>query len=223
MATSLDNFFSQYSTLRYDKDQIIIHADDIPSGVFYVKNGFVKMSTILETGRELTLNIFKPGTYFPMLWAIANVQNTYYYKTFTPVELQRAPSDEILKFVKGNPEVLLELINRILRGVSGLLINIEHQLSGNSYQRVIAALVLATNRFGVKGKKGLMIIKLPLTHQDIADIAGITRETVSLSMKKLEKKKILSYKGRTLIITNVEALNKESMFFKEEKTTPIAL
>jgi CRP/FNR family transcriptional regulator, cyclic AMP receptor protein len=223
METSLDDLFSRYPILSYDKEQVIIHGDDSPSGVFYVKSGFVKMSVILETGRELTLNIFKPGACFPMFWAIANIPNTYFYKTYTPTVLQKAPREILLEFMKNNPDALFELTKRILRGVSGLLINIEHQLSGDSYHRVIAALVLSTNRFGVKGEKGLMIIKLPMTHQDIADIAGITRETVSLSMEKLTRKKIISYKGRTLIINDIKALNKESMIINGEKPTPDTL
>lgn len=125
--------------------------------------------------------------------------------------------------MKKNPDELFELTKRILRGVKGLLINIEYQLSGDSYHRVIVALVLAAKRFGVKGKKGLNIIKLPLTHQEIADIAGITRETVSLAMVKLENKKIISYKGHNLMINNLEALNRESTIYEEEKPTPNTL
>lgn len=220
MATSIDDFFSQYPVLGYEKDQILIHADDIPSGVFYIKSGFVKMSAVLATGREITLTIFKPGAYFPMIWAITNLTDTYYYKTVTPTQLQRAPRDVLLDFIKKNPDALFELTKRILRGVKGLLINIEHQLSGDSYHRVIAALILSTKRFGVKGKKNNVVIQLPLTHQEIADTAGITRETVSLAIGKLEKKGIISYKRHTLLINNLEALNKESTLYEEEKPTP---
>lgn len=222
MAKALDDFFAQYPVLQYDKDQIIIHADDIPSGVFYIKSGFVKMSKILENGREITLNIFKAGAYFPMIWAITDIPDTYFYKTIGPTELQRAPRDELLQFVKKNPEELFELINRILRGVKGLLINIEHQLSGDSYHRVIASLVLAARRFGFKQEKGL-VIKLPLTHQELADLSGLTRETVSLAIEKLEKKKIISYKKRTLLINDLEALNDESTIYEEDKPTPNTL
>lgn len=96
-------------------------------------------------------------------------------------------------------------------------------ISGDSYHRVIAALVLATKRFGVENAKNNVIIKLPLTHQKIADAAGITRETVSLAMEKLEKKKIISYKGHILMINNVKALNDESTIYEEDKPTPNTL
>lgn len=220
MANTIDSFFTKYPILKYDKNQMIIHADDIPSGIFYIKSGFVKMSAILENGREITINIFKTGAYFPMIWAITNIPNTYYYKTVTTVELQRVPRDVLLEFMQKNPGMLFNLIERILRGVQGLLINIEHELSGDSYHRVIAALVLSAKRFGVKEKENAVIIDFPLTHQEIADITGITRETVSLSIEKLEKAKIVSYKKHTLVINNIMALDKESTILKEDKPTP---
>jgi CRP-like cAMP-binding protein len=222
MFVSPDECFTQYPILRYDTNQIIIHADDSPSGVFYIKNGFVKMSAILENGREITLNIFKSGAYFPMIWAIADISNTYYYRTVGKTELKRIPRDKVLEFVKKDPDFLFDLTKRILSGVSGLLLNIEHQLSGDSYHRVIAALVLAVNRFGVVQNKCISI-NFPMTHQEIAGIAGLTRETVSLAMEKLVKKKIIAYKGRTLLINDKGALMKESTIYEEENQTPNTL
>ena len=223
MNNSLDDFFSQYNVLSYDKDQIIIHADDIPTGVFYLKSGFVKMSSILENGREITLNIFKPGSYFPMIWAITDIPDTYFYKTIAPTELQRAPRDLLIEFVKKNPEALYSLTKRILIGVKGLLLNIEYQLSGDSYHRVIAALVLSTKRFGVKGKSDKHIINIPLTHQEIADLAGLTRETVSLAIEKLVKKKIILYQGKKLVINDFLKLEEESTIDEMEALKPETL
>ncbi len=214
---TLDEFFAQYKILPYDKNQIIIHGDDIPSGVFFIKEGFVKKYAILENGREQTLRIYKPGAYFPIIWAITNIPNNYFYQTVTPVELQRAPRDGLLSFVRQNPEALFELTKRILIGEQEIFTNITHELSGDSYHRVIAALVLSARRFGAKKKKDKMIIKLPLTHQEIADQASLTRETVSLAIKKLEEKKIISYKGRTRVLNNLDALENESTIYEEEK------
>ena len=223
MTKVLDEFFSTYPVLRYDKDQIIIHADDMPSGIFYIKSGFVKMSSILENGREITLNIFKAGAYFPMIWAITNLPNTYYYKTVTATEFQRVPRDVVIEFVKKNPDELFELMARILRGMKGLLVNMEHQLSGDSYHRVIAALILAAKRFGTKIKNDKVLIKLPLTHQNIADESGMTRETASLAMKKLAEKKFITYKGRTLLINDMNELIKESTIYDDVNPTPNVL
>lgn len=210
ISISLEDFFSKFSVLKYDKNQIIIHGNDIPSGVFYLKKGFVKMNAILENGREITLNIFKAGNYFPMMWAITDIPDTYFYQSVTKVTLQRAPRDMLLAYIKKDPQILYDLTKRFMTGIQGLLTNIQYQLAGNSYHRVVAALIISVKRFGIKEKNNRITFEFPLTHQEISGVAGITRETASLAMGKLEKKKIISYEKRTLVINNLEALIKES-------------
>lgn len=209
MTNLLENFFSKYPILAYDKNQVIIHADDTPTGVFYVKNGYIKMNTILENGRQLTLNIFKEGTYFPMIWAITNISNGYFFQTVTPAQVCRAPKDALISFIKKNPDALYDLTKRILIGLDGLLTNIEHQLSGNSYHRVVSALILSARRFGQKREKNEVVIKFPLTHDEIGNIASISRETVSIVMEKLKKKGLLTYEHKLVIIKNLDSLEKE--------------
>ena len=91
-------------------------------------------------------------------------------------------------------------------------------MSGDSYHRVIAALILCAKRFGQnRGKK--IVIDLPLTHQDIADLAAITRETASLAMGKLTRKGLISRAGRNILILDPVKLSAESGI--EALSTPL--
>ena len=80
----------------------------------------------------------------------------------------------------------------------------------------------SAKRFGKVEADGEITIMLPLTHQDIADIAGISRETASLAINKLEKKKIITYKKRLIAIKNIETLEEELGLSKKEIKVPIA-
>jgi len=217
----LRRFFTRYKAIVYKKGEIILRPEDEPQGVYYIKEGFVKLSTILEDGKELTLNIYKPGTYFPMMWAIGGISNSYYFQTHITTFIHKAPKQEVLSFLKKNPDVFFELTRRILVGLDGILTNIEHMLCGNSYSRVACAIYLSAKRFGKNPEKDKVIIKLPLTHQDIANIAGISRETASIAIKKLEKKKIISCKHHIFIV-NAKKLEKEALISKKEKSGPYA-
>ena len=218
----LSAFFSQYQSLSFQKGETILRSEDSPQGVYYIKAGFVKLNTISVNGRERTFNIFKRGAYFPMMWAIAEIPNSYFYQAQTAVVIQRAPKKELLIFLKNNPDVLFELTRRILIGLDGLLNNIEYMFCGNSYHRVIGTLLLSAERFGKVEADGEITIMLPLTHQDIADIAGISRETASLAINKLGKKKIITYKKRLIAIKNIETLEEELGLSKKEIKVPIA-
>src|SRR4030042_4570342 len=172
----LDKYFSKYKLITIGKNSTIIFSSDDPTGVYYLRKGYIKMNTITKDGNELTLNIYKPGTFFPMFWAIGDVPNQYSFQTMTQVSLNKATKREFIEFLRSNPTVLFDLIQRILRGTDGLITNIRHFLVGSSNHRVASTILMAAKRFGKKTNKGKIIISLSLTHQDIADLAGMAKE-----------------------------------------------
>lgn len=216
----LEDFFERFKPLRFRKREIILGAEEEPDGVFFIKSGYVRSFSISEEGREFTLNIYKVGTYFPATWALAGVPNTYFFEAMTPVELIKAPKEELLGFLRANPEILMDLTTRLLVGLNGLLVRIEHLLSKDAYHKVASAVFLAGRRFGKKDAKGKVIVELSLTHQDIADLSYLTRETTSLEMKKLEKRGLVGKRKRKLIIKDMKKLRQESLLFLRGKALP---
>lgn len=213
-------FFSQFKPLTYQKGEVLLRAEDPPQGVFYVKNGYVRLYTLSEDGRELTLNIFKPGSYFSMMWALGDIPNSYHFEAMTEVKVLRAPKETVNDFIKNNPDVLFELTSRILIGLNGLLNNIEYITSRNASKRVISSLLILAKRFGEKTKSNGLLINFQLTHQDIANITNLARETVSIEMKKIEDKGIIEYEGRQLMVKNIANLENELITQKEENSSP---
>ena len=217
---NLEVFFERFKPLKFRKREIILEAEEKPEGVFFIKSGYVRSYSISEEGREFTLNIYKPGTYFPATWALAEVPNTYFFEAMTTVELVRAPKEELKGFLKIHPEMLMDLTRRLLVGLNGLLVRIEHLLSKDAYHKVASALFMVGRRFGRKDGKGKIVVELPLTHQDIADLSYLTRETTSLEMKKLEKKGLVAKRKRLLVIKDMGKLKKESLLFLRGKVLP---
>jgi CRP/FNR family transcriptional regulator, cyclic AMP receptor protein len=202
----LDKFFLNRKTVFFEKNEVIFRPEDEPQGIFYLKEGYVKMNSVFENGKELTLNIFKPGSFFPMLWAIGEIQNDYYFTSWNKSVLYKAPKEEFLKFLTSNPEVLFDLTKRILIGLNGILTNTKFFLFGDAYHRVLASILLCALRFGVKSGPQQLKVNIPLTHQDLANLSGITRETVSATMIKLEKEKVLSYHRHELVLFDINKL-----------------
>ena len=216
-------FFSLSKILTYKRGEIILRSDDSPQGIIFLEEGFVKMNSIFPDGRELTLNIFKPQTYFPMTWAIADIPNTYFYQAMTNLKIRRMPKNLFLEFLDQNPDVLRELTTRILIGLDGLLTNIQYMLSGNSHYRVAAAILLCARRFGKKIGLNSVSVTLPLTHQDIGNIAGITRETATIAIDKLQKQGLITHHYRHLTINNLSLLEQESTLPDPEKLSREAI
>lgn len=206
----LNRFFAQFKLLHYKKGETFLHADDPPPGIFYVKSGYVRLYSISKEGEELTLVIFAPGNCFPLSWAINNTPNAYNLEAMTDVEVWRAPKDMFISFIKNNPEVLLDLTRRVLRRLLASFVRMEHLVFGNSYEKVASMLFLLGRRLG-KRKGRMTIVQIHLTHKDIGSLAGLARETVSLAMEKLEKKRLITYHRSLIAIRNIEKLKKESL------------
>lgn len=183
---------------------------DTPSGVFYLKKGFARLYSISKDGQELSMIIFKPGDVFPFIWAITDTQNLYYLEAMTTVELYRAPKALFINLIKNNSDILYTLTGRILVRFGGLLERMEYLVFGSAYQKIASIIHLCADRFGERRGSNIFL-QVPLTHKDIAALVGITRETASIEIKKLERGKIISYRGRFLVVKNIKKLNEESL------------
>ncbi len=204
----VDTFFKQYKKQIYKKGEIVIRADDNPLGIFYLTEGLVKKYAISKKGDELVLNIFKPISFFPMSWAINNTKNIYFYEATTQVEVWRAPTEETLKFIKDNPDVLFNLISRVYRGIDGMMLRMSYLMTGSAYERLITELMIQSKRFGRINKKETSI-EIKITEKDLATSAGMSRETVSREMKMLKNKGIITLNKNLLVIKNVNKLEAE--------------
>lgn len=207
--STLAQFFAQHKKLHYKKGEVILRAGDYPRGVCYLDTGFVRQYSISPNGDELTLIIFKPGDFFPIIWAFHNTRYSYYLETATPVELYSAPREDFLEFVRENNIEFLKMTQNILVRMGAIMTRMEHLVFGNAYDKVASILLLCADRFGVETKEG---IELPdfLTHKQIADLIGLSRETASVEIKNLERDGLISQK-KAIIITDLEKLKKESL------------
>lgn len=207
--TNLHLLFSDSHPILYKRHQVILRPEDTPAGVFYLRKGFVRLYTISEAGEELTLIIFKAGDFFPVMWAINNVPNNEYVEAMTDVEVRRVSRESFLEFLKQHPEVEFEVLSNILTRLDGMLERAKYLVFGNAYQKVASILVICGERFGEK-RGNRILIKVVLTHCDIANLIGLTRETTSIEIKKLERDGFISHQGRCFLIKNMAKLQKEA-------------
>lgn len=200
----LETFFTKFKHQIYKKGEILVRADDDPPGIFFLKSGYIKEYAISKKGDELVVNIFKPISFFPMSWAINNNQNMYFFEAVTDAEVWRAPKEKVVKFVKSNPDVLYDLLGRVFKGTDGLIMRMTYLMAGNAYARLITEMVIHTKRFGNP---------LHISETDLAERAGMTRETVSREMKILKEKGLVVFKKNTIVIKNLDDLEEELGLF----------
>ena len=200
----LEAFFTKFKHQIYKKGEILIRADDDPRGIFYLKNGYVKEYAISKKGDELVVNIFKPISFFPMSWAINNTENMYFFEAVTDAEVWRAPREKVIEFVKDNSDVLYDLLERVFKGTDGILTRMTYLMAGNAYARLITEIIIHAKRFGNP---------LHISETDLAERAGMTRETVSREMKLLKEKGLVVFRKNIIVIESLEDLENELGLF----------
>lgn len=167
------------------------------------------MYIVTSNGEELTLNIFKSGNIFPMTWALGQIPNEYFFETMTESRVYRSPAEDFFQFIKDNNKILLELTTSLVQRLDRLHKRIQYLTLGDSSIKVINVFLMLARRMGEENKFGL-IINTPITHHDIANFAGITRETVGLEIKKLKQIGLITMKGRLYVLKNIDKLQTKS-------------
>lgn len=211
LLADLDRFFSGFKSFHFKKREIILRAGDPIPGIYFLKRGYVRLFTVSPEGEELTLIIFKQGDIFPITWAVdgfsrASAKN-YYLETLTNCELKRASKSSFINFIKSNQDALFDLTFRLSERLNGLLLRAESFVFGDAGSRVASILLICAERFGKKTEQGVEI-QVPLTHSDTASLIGVARETASIEIKKFEKKGLIGYRGRLLVIKNARGLRR---------------
>lgn len=206
VSRKVEAYFSKYPLRSYPKGHILVFANESPEHIFYLLNGRVREYDVSYRGDEVVINIFKPHAFFPMSWAINRTPNTYFYKTEEKTELRVVPVDDALQFIKDNPDVMLDLLSRVYRGMDGVLGRLVHLMSGTAKSRLIYELILDCRRFGRQDDAGAYTVTA--SEVDLAARSGLSRETVSREVQKLKSAGLVGISHNAITINDITAFEK---------------
>jgi len=197
-------FFDSYPKRTYPKDQIVIFGGESPDKIFYILSGRISQYDISYRGEEVVVNIFKAPAFFPMSWAINKTPNSYFFKAEEESLVHVAPYDDVVAFIKANPDVMFDLLSRVYRGVDGVLARTVHLMSGSARSRLVYELVVEADRFGHKLSKD--VYELHISEVDLSSHSGLARETISREIKHLKDKGHVEMRDGHIIVLNLTAL-----------------
>jgi len=203
------SFFLNYPIKEFKRGEVILSPDKENKYVYFLLEGYVKQYNVSKDGRVKSVNIFKPESYFPIILALANYDNKFYFEAINTVRAHQAPVGDVLKLVMKDNQIIMNLCKRFLIGVDGVMNILQSIMYETSRKKLASFILMLSRRFGVKDGK-VTKVEIPLTHQDIASFTGMIRETVSFEMKKLQKEGIVADNNRrkAIEILNVPALEK---------------
>ncbi len=203
----LDQFFSSFPERFYSKGQILLHAGDQPDKIFFLKKGKIRQYDITYNGNEVVVNVFKPYSFFPINYALTDVKNNYIFEAETDVTVNVAPTEDVVKFLNGNPDVVFDLLVRVYKGMDGILGRMVQLMSGSAKSRLVYEIIIECHRFGEIKNDGSYFI--PINETELATRAGLSRETVSREIHKSDLKGLIVSGNKGLHIKSIVELEKK--------------
>lgn len=176
---------------KYPKGQILLYEGEKTDSVFQIKSGYVKVYDINSQGNEKLMMILGPSDIFPLIWTFRGSESIhYFYETFSDSEVSVVPRTYLISDIKSSHQTTIALLEYFVDRSKDLMNRIDCIGATSAKHKVAQSLSYLAEAHGVKITKGTYRIKIPMTHQAIANMAGITRETASIQLKSLEEEKL---------------------------------
>jgi CRP-like cAMP-binding protein len=202
-------FFNKYPIKLYKKGEIICSPEKECKDIGFLKSGHVRLYTKPRNGREVTsIIIAKPIFTMTIVGALSGNNRHYYFEAMTPCEIWFAPYQDVFTFMKNNSDVNYSSMRYFTNSLSDFIYYFGLLKTGTAIQKVATTLQLLANNYGKQKSPGKIHVAYPSTHRIIASVIGLTRETVSLQMSKLQKKGIIKAERSYFTIEKPKELKK---------------
>ncbi len=173
------NELEQLSVLRrYPKNTILFIEGDESTHLYVIKEGKVSVSVAGEDGREVVLNHMSEGEHFGELALLDGKPRSATVRTITQCEVIAVSRHSFQELLKTNPEFVIQVIAELTSRVRKLTDSVKDLALLDVYGRVSNVLEKLSDENG-------RIDNPKVTHQDIANMVGSSREMVSRIMKQL--------------------------------------
>src|ERR1700746_140278 len=192
------------STALYPKSAVLFIEGQRPRGVFVLCTGKAKLSTSSSEGKTIITKISRPGD---VLGLNATISDHPYEVTAEMVEPGQAnfiSRESLLQFLRETGEGALRLAEQLSRNYYVAYEEIRTLGLATSPAEKFAKLLLSWESGKINGNQ----IRLTLTHEEIAEMIGSTRETVSRLFSDFKKTQLRQIRGSTWVIRNKSGLEK---------------
>lgn len=215
--TQQTNFLSQLSTQdhndlialgkrhTYKKHDLIFQAGLPGDHVYFLKEGRAKIYQLSPTGKEVILWFCFSGEMFGMAEVCRRGQREVSARACSDTEVIKVSQQQFKDFLATHNEaamLTIDLLSCRMRVLGDMLLNLT---SDDVMSRLIKLLTRLCTRYG-KSAGSDIILDIQLTHQDMADMIGASRQTVSSAIGELKKQGFLNIENQCIYIKNSDVL-----------------
>ena len=201
--SSLITLFHQYGVLQhFDKNSYIFSKGDLASHAYFIESGLVKVCQLTPKGQSVTFFVRKPGDWFGVAEIILQQEHPCFAQCIFDSKLWVLPAPILRERIYSDPvingEVLATMSSRLLRHQSTV-----EQLISKSASARLASLLMQLSVH----KNDEITISPMLTHEEMSNIIGSSRQTISELLSEWKSKGLINYHRNKFIIHSLEELS----------------
>jgi CRP/FNR family transcriptional regulator len=203
-------------TPRQMREGTILFNEGGPVGPLYlILEGYVKIYRLSEEGKETTNYLLGPGNVIGIRTLLSKDEtSSHTAEALTPIKILTISREECFAAIEENPDLLIDFLHIFDHRLSYTERKYESFIYASTTARVAIFLSDCAMRFGIK-KNRKIEIGIELTHQRIAEFVGAFRETVTLSLHRLEEEGIIHIERGRVTVLNLAKLQHYAMFGKK--------
>ncbi|MEZ4359834.1 MAG: Crp/Fnr family transcriptional regulator [Kofleriaceae bacterium] len=192
--------------LKEAKRRDVIYLPGDPgNSLFLVHGGRIKVSKVTRDGKSLTLSYCGPSELFGENCLLDGGPRTEMAEAVENVLLSTVSRTDFEDLITGYPALGLALTRLVIGRRRDLENKVEALVFRDVSSKLAELLVKLAGEYGVEDARGVLVA-LKITHQELANLIGSTRETVSLTLSQFKRKRLITTEGRKVIISDAEAL-----------------
>lgn len=180
---------------------------DPSSNVYVLKRGRVKIANTDASGKEITFEILEPGEVFGELEALDGLPRATAAEALDDALICAIPRDAFIQYLATHPAITVELTKLIGLRLRKIQSRVEDLVFRDVPAR-LAHLLMELGKSAGEADAGGIRIKAKLTHQDMANLIGCSRETVSATLGQFRDQGLIRMDGRTMTIVSQKELRK---------------
>ncbi|MDH3212120.1 MAG: Crp/Fnr family transcriptional regulator [Myxococcales bacterium] len=185
---------------RFPKNKTIVEEGTPGDYMYVVREGRVKVTKLSGDGREKILEMLGAGSFFGELSLLDGAPRSASVKALTETRILALSRNDFLALLQRSPDLAMAVIQEL----TARLRQMDDQASALSFQRVKERTQGLLLRLAREGPEGGRRATPALTHQQIADMIGTSRETVTRVVKGLKQDGWLTQAGKQYLVPNGE-------------------
>ena len=199
--SAIEDLSQRVTVRRISASAAVFSQDEPGDAVFVLMSGRVKVVLCGESGREVTLSILRPGDSFGEMSLFDGGSRSATCIALEPSAVLALSREDLMRHIQSHPRTAMNLLGEMARRLRRADETIAQLALCDVNERLIHRLVGLAREEGSTGPEGIVVRRRP-TQQELANMIGSCRETISRAFNQLARDGLIIARGRALVVTS---------------------